>query len=366
MRKALITGVATGQNPRVIAGWIHQALGGNLVRALRISRTEALRSYRESSRRAYQANDDVVAGWIWHAALDRRTCAFCWSQHGTLHKPGEIMATHPNCRCGTVPKTKTWEELGFKNVPETSVQVEKGTDLFERLSDERKREILGPAKFAAYKDGKLKLEDVAGFARHKEWGPVGYERSLRDILGEREARKWTAEAAKAKKMQEEPNKLIRSLLNPKRTLTDDEWKSVIEHVKRAPFASREVSVHKDIRGRTFLGRQLRGKEPSVIAHFAKRVLLENQWVDGTSEDQYLADLRSILDDHELSKVVYQGTDEKVYLGFLAPNRLPVERTGMNRRPFIWFIYSADYGTITSGYQVSSIDKITLPKGVKWR
>ncbi|MBI2954243.1 MAG: hypothetical protein HYY30_08015 [Chloroflexi bacterium] len=28
VRKALITGVATGQNPRVIAGWMRQALGG--------------------------------------------------------------------------------------------------------------------------------------------------------------------------------------------------------------------------------------------------------------------------------------------------------------------------------------------------
>ena len=68
VRDTLIAGVATGQNPRTIARQIRQALGGNLVRALRISRTEILRSYREASHRSYQASDDIMEGWIWHSA----------------------------------------------------------------------------------------------------------------------------------------------------------------------------------------------------------------------------------------------------------------------------------------------------------
>ena len=44
-RKALIEGVATGQNPRVIARWMRAALGGNLTRALTIARTEVLLVY---------------------------------------------------------------------------------------------------------------------------------------------------------------------------------------------------------------------------------------------------------------------------------------------------------------------------------
>lgn len=184
VRDALIAGVATGQNPRTIARQVRQALGGNLVRALTIGRTEVLRSYRTASLRSYQANSDIMRGWVWHAALDRRTCAFCWSQHGEFHEVTERFATHPRCRCSPLPQTKTWQELGFEDVPETRVELEKGRDLFERLSAERKREILGPAKFAAYQEGKLKLADVAGFRRDRKWGPVGYERSLRDILGE--------------------------------------------------------------------------------------------------------------------------------------------------------------------------------------
>lgn len=78
VREALIAGVATGQGPREIARRARQAMGGSLSRALTIARTEVLRSYRESSRRSYQVNDDVVKGWVWHSALGLRTCASCF------------------------------------------------------------------------------------------------------------------------------------------------------------------------------------------------------------------------------------------------------------------------------------------------
>ena len=74
-----------------------------------------------------------------------------------------------------------------RDIPDTRPKIEKGEDLFEQLPDERKCAILGPAKYAAYQDGKLKLSDVAGFRRDPKWGPVGYERPLKDILGEKDA-----------------------------------------------------------------------------------------------------------------------------------------------------------------------------------
>jgi hypothetical protein len=62
VRDALIAGEGTGQGPRTIARQIRQALGGNLVRAVRIGRTEVLRGCREASHRSYQANDDIMGG----------------------------------------------------------------------------------------------------------------------------------------------------------------------------------------------------------------------------------------------------------------------------------------------------------------
>ncbi|MCU0502860.1 MAG: phage head morphogenesis protein, partial [Anaerolineae bacterium] len=68
VRDTLLQGVALGWNPKKIAREMRQALGGNLVRALRISRTETLRAYREATFRSYAANSDVIDGWIWLSA----------------------------------------------------------------------------------------------------------------------------------------------------------------------------------------------------------------------------------------------------------------------------------------------------------
>ncbi|MDE2105871.1 MAG: minor capsid protein, partial [Patescibacteria group bacterium] len=121
-RSALIEGIATGQGQATIARALRKSLGGNMVRALTISRTETLRAYREASRAVWQQHSDVVTGWVWVAGNSSRTCAFCWSMDGSVHPLDEQMASHPRCRCTSVPKTKTWAELGYTDAPETSVQ----------------------------------------------------------------------------------------------------------------------------------------------------------------------------------------------------------------------------------------------------
>ncbi|MGQ9555900.1 MAG: phage minor head protein, partial [Anaerolineae bacterium] len=165
VRDALIAGVALGQNPRRIARQIRAALGGNLARALTISRTEVLRAYREASRRSYQANSDVVKGWVWHSALGPRTCPACWAMHGTVHSLEERLDDHPNGRCAMVPLTRTWQELGFEGVPETPLEIESGASIFARLSEEQQRAILGNAAFEAYKAGTVELSDFVGQSR---------------------------------------------------------------------------------------------------------------------------------------------------------------------------------------------------------
>ena len=102
-----------------------------------------------------------------------------------------------------------------------------------------------------------------------------------------------------------------------------------------------------------------------MAHLAKRVLVERQWGRETTPDQYLSDLRSVLDDPDLGKAVYQNKDGRILLGLLGQNRVPRERLGDSSEPFIWVLYSADYGTIVSGYQVSGMNRVTLPKDVHW-
>jgi len=82
VRDALITGMATGENPRSIARRVKEAFGGDLVRALRVSRTETMRAYRTAAVRNYKANDDVVKAPS--AAVDLECGVRCADVRGLL------------------------------------------------------------------------------------------------------------------------------------------------------------------------------------------------------------------------------------------------------------------------------------------
>ena len=194
----LITGVSTGASITNIARRIRHGLGGNMVRALTIARTEVLRAQREASRLTMMQNEHVLEGWIWHSALSKNTCAACYAMHGTVHKVEERLDGHPRCRCTRVPKTKSWEELGFPGAPDTSAHVPKGVDLFEKLPEEDQDKILGKAAGLAYRAGAVKLPQFVGRKRSKQWGTMRYTRSLQTILGS-EARQWKDAARAAHK-----------------------------------------------------------------------------------------------------------------------------------------------------------------------
>jgi hypothetical protein len=79
------------------------------------------------------------------------------------------------------PRTKTWEELGFKGIKETRPPVTRGADVFARLSPADQRKILGPGKFDLYKSGKLKLSDLPVKTR-SDFGPGLRTKSLKELV----------------------------------------------------------------------------------------------------------------------------------------------------------------------------------------
>jgi SPP1 gp7 family putative phage head morphogenesis protein len=182
--EALTTGIALGRSVRQIARQIRDAGGIGLTRALRISRTEVMRSYRNASHQSYKANSNVVKGWIWTSALGRRTCASCWANHGSFHTLDETLDDHPQGRCVPTPKTKTWAELGYPDIADTQMVIEDGATRFARLSADEQRQILGDAGYRAYSAGAVSLSDFAGTRTSAEWGSTSHRRSLREILGE--------------------------------------------------------------------------------------------------------------------------------------------------------------------------------------
>lgn len=194
VKDALLEGIATGQNPRAIAGKVREAFGGNLSRALTVSRTETLRAYREAQRREYEANSDIVDKWVWISALSGRTCASCFANHGSLHPLTEIMSEHPNGRCVQSPSPKSWAELGFDVPDDKPLDYGDGETRFRELTETQQRNILGHAGYEAYQAGAFKLSDLVGTRYSPDWGKTSYVKSLSSVLGADEAARWRAVA----------------------------------------------------------------------------------------------------------------------------------------------------------------------------
>jgi SPP1 gp7 family putative phage head morphogenesis protein len=187
----LTQGVALGQSTDQIARTIRAGLGGNLARAQSIARTETVRAYRESSRQTALQNIEIFKGWQWLASLGPRTCASCIAAHGSVHPLTERLNDHVRGRCTQIFLVRP---LGGRD---PNPIVERGPDWFARQPDELQHAILGPAKFAAFKDAKLSLEDLHGTVQSQRWGVSHPERSLREVLGEKAAAKYVQAAIMA-------------------------------------------------------------------------------------------------------------------------------------------------------------------------
>lgn len=142
-------GMALGYNPKKIAKNIANATANiALGRARTIARTEFHRSYRETKRQQY-LDSDVVNGWVWKANLDPGTCGLCVAMGGSRHGKGDILDSHPNCRCSMVPLTKTWADLGFPGVPgdePAALNVPSGPEWLLKQSDAQIKRTLGKAR----------------------------------------------------------------------------------------------------------------------------------------------------------------------------------------------------------------------------
>lgn len=181
---SLLEGVALGYNPVKVAAMIRDQLGGNLTRALVISRTEMLRAYRTASLQNYAANADIVKGWQWSATKDNVTCLACLALDGREFGADEtFFPAHPNCRCAPEPVTVSYKDLGL-NVSEPGPR-QTAAEWFETLPESKQREYFSGAAWRAYQDGAVRLKDFIGLQESEDWGPAYVEKSLKGILGER-------------------------------------------------------------------------------------------------------------------------------------------------------------------------------------
>lgn len=184
--QALITGVSLGWNPRQIAPQVQQALGISRNRALTLCRTEMLRSYRSMQLSNFQANSDILSGWLWQSALDSRCCAVCIALNGTAHSLDEDLNGHPNCRCARIPKVRDWSEIlsgtgvDTSNIPDSSLQMTSGEDWLNSQDASVQRNVLG-SKYDGWAKGNFSLQDMIGYSHSEDWGHSVYEKPLKAL-----------------------------------------------------------------------------------------------------------------------------------------------------------------------------------------
>jgi hypothetical protein len=70
-----------------VAASLSEAVAAIQPRGQAVARTELLRVYRTVMIRECQANDDLLIGWEWLAALQPQTCPVCLALDGTSWKP---------------------------------------------------------------------------------------------------------------------------------------------------------------------------------------------------------------------------------------------------------------------------------------
>lgn len=177
----LQVGILNGENPRAIAQKIRQKSFIPLHRAETIARTESLRAARAATIENYNNNLSLIKQYQRMCSADRRTCPACWALHGTIYDLNQVMPSHPNCRCIIVPVTASWSEItGDPTLDDESDKIETKEELFSKLPDKQKKEILGPDRYRLWADG-MPLDNFASVTINPDWGPTTRITPLRDL-----------------------------------------------------------------------------------------------------------------------------------------------------------------------------------------
>jgi len=186
MKRELIRGIEAGEHPETVArAMVRRVEGefaGGLTRALVISRTELLDSYRSAAMASQLANRDVLRGWMWLSELSRRTCSSCWVMHGTEHpldEPGPD--DHPNGRCSRTPITRSWKDLGI-NIPEPPSIIPNGRATFDALPQADRLAIMGPGRLDALDRGQIRWSDLSTQRDNPGWRTSRTTTPLRDLV----------------------------------------------------------------------------------------------------------------------------------------------------------------------------------------
>ncbi len=162
------------------------------------------------------------------------------------------------------------------------------------------------------------------------------------------------------------DQLIRGLIGSGRPATTAEVQQILSRMAAVPFDQRVLPVLIKLRGVTYQGRTLGSREPALWIHLVQRVVGDEQWSHGTTARAYLSQIRRAVRAASARLLVYERRGGAI-AGTLAPTRdvLPAARQGPRALPLFFVVYSADRGTITSGYQATGPEMLSIPGDARW-
>jgi hypothetical protein len=127
--------------------------------SLEMNTRTMIASLAETARDAvYRENEDIFSGYKYLATLDSSTCLICAADDGKIFKSlddAPKLPRHLNDRCLYVPYIKGLEDIPGERASVNGPVSNKLTykDWFPQQSERMQREILGPARYEAYKAG---------------------------------------------------------------------------------------------------------------------------------------------------------------------------------------------------------------------
>lgn len=162
------------------------------------------------------------------------------------------------------------------------------------------------------------------------------------------------------------DRLIREIIQIGRGASSAEVRRILDHIASAPFSTGERRVPGRDRGLGYAGQTLGSRADSLTYHLIKRVVGEEQWVRGTTANEYIADLRRAAHSPDARLLVYFGRNEH-FAAVIArtADAVPSSRLGPASEPNVLVVYSADSGTIATGYQFSDVMTLNFPAVMQW-
>lgn len=160
--------------------------------------------------------------------------------------------------------------------------------------------------------------------------------------------------------------IVRLIRDDRAVATPADVAIIVARIASAPFNRRPVRVPGPDRGLAYGGVVIGRTADPLDVRLAKRVVRERQWVDGTTVDEYLADLRASARHPAARVLVYERSGEAFAATIsLTTQVVPSRRRGTGSLPLLLVVYSASYGVVRSAYMYSDFSELDMPEAIRW-